>query len=101
MSGTLQATLFTYMKATQRFIHDSKQMEVDPADLVEYANRARRVVAMRSQCVRILPPIAGSILSGTVTAQGTGYTNPTVTISQQFAGTLVAGVINVDVVFPP
>ena len=27
--------------------------------------------------------------------------NPTVTISQQFAGTLVAGVINVDVVFPP
>jgi hypothetical protein len=73
--------LFAYMQQCQRLIRDSKQRLVDPADLVEYINTARREVAMRSQCIRRLPPITGSIKSVNVTLPGLGYTNPTVVVS--------------------
>ena len=36
---------------------------------------------MRTQCVRVLTPISGSVLSIDVTAAGSGYTAPTVTIT--------------------
>jgi hypothetical protein len=78
---SLSPTLFGYLRQCQRFIHDQKQQQISPEDLAEYANRARREVAMRSQCVRILPPISGSIITGSITAAGAGYTSPTVTIS--------------------
>ena len=78
---SLAPTLFGYMKQCQRYIHDAKQQQIDPGDLAEYANRARREVAMRSQCVRILPPISGAIIGGSITAPGAGYTSPTVVIS--------------------
>jgi hypothetical protein len=73
--------LFDYMKRVQRLIHDSKMELVDPADIVDYINTARREVAMRTQCVRLLPAISGAVASANVTTGGTGYTAPVVTIS--------------------
>jgi|SRR5579872_205217 len=74
-------TLFDYLKQCQRFFHDSKQEQIDPADLIEYVNRARREVAMRSMSVRILTPITGQVVNYSITNPGIGYTNPTVSIS--------------------
>jgi len=74
-------SLFTYQKELQRILHDQKQQLIAPNDLINYINRARREVAMRGQCIRVLTPISGSIVSATVTAGGTGYTAPVVTIS--------------------
>lgn len=73
--------LFEYMQQTQRLINDMGQRSIDPADLTDYINRARREAANRSQSVRVLTPISGSIVSATVTAAGANYTNPTVTIT--------------------
>lgn len=73
--------LFDYLKQTQRFIHDSAQHFVNPEDLKVYVNRARREIAMRTQAIRRVPPISGSIMQIGVTAQGSGYTAPVVTIS--------------------
>lgn len=73
--------LFEYMKQAQRFIHDHAQRSINPEDLIGYVNRARRDLAMRTQSIRYVPPISGSIMQIDVTAQGSGYTNPTVTIS--------------------
>ena len=74
-------TLFGYMKLTQKFLRDQNQELINPGDIIDYVNRARREVAMRSQCLRALPPTSGPISTITVTAQGSGYTNPTVTIT--------------------
>jgi hypothetical protein len=74
-------TLFSYMKAVQQMISDTRQELIAPFTLVNYINRARREVAMRSQCLRILPPISGGVETITVTAPGSGYTNPTVTVT--------------------
>lgn len=73
--------LFDYMKQTQRFIADSNQELVDPYDIQVYINRARREIAYRTQCVRVLTPISGQIMQIQVTAGGSGYTAPVVTIS--------------------
>lgn len=73
--------LFEYMKQTQRFIRDSKMELVDPNDLITYINRARREIAYRTQCLRVLTPISGQIEAAAVTAPGSGYTAPTVTIT--------------------
>jgi hypothetical protein len=70
-----------YLKTAQRFLREANQDLINPADLVTYCNRARREVAMRSQAIRILTPISGQVISATVTNGGSGYTNPTVTIS--------------------
>ena len=75
------ASLFEYQKDTQRFLNDGRQELVDVGDLTRYINLARREVAMRAQCVRVLPPISGQILSAEIANGGTGYTNPTVQIS--------------------
>jgi hypothetical protein len=73
--------LFSYMKDVQRFLNDGEQSLINPGDIIEFINRARREVAMRSQSIRLLPPISGSVTTATVTTPGSGYTNPTVTIS--------------------
>lgn len=76
------SSLFDYLKQTQRFVHDSGQRQLDPEDLIDYINRARREVAARTQCCRYLTPISASVMSATVTAQGSGYSsNPTITIT--------------------
>lgn len=75
------ATLFDYLKQLQRFLRDAKQEFSNPADLIVYVNRARREVALRTQCIRALTPISGSVKTCTVLTPGSGYTNPTVVIT--------------------
>lgn len=65
--------LFDYLKQVQRFCRDAGQILLEPQDLIGYVNRARREIAGRTQCVRILPNIYGAISTVTVTAPGTGY----------------------------
>lgn len=74
-------TLFDYMRATQRLIGDSKMALVDPGDLITYINEARREIAMRTQSIRVVPLISGSVIAVNVTNPGSGYTNPTATIT--------------------
>lgn len=74
--------LNTYMTQLQRFIRDQKQQYIDVGNMVDYINRARREVAGRTQCCRILTPISGQCMTATVTAGGSNYSNsPTVTIT--------------------
>lgn len=72
----------TYMQQLQRFTRDAKQDMLNPEDLLDYVNRARREVAERTQCIRRLTPISGPIVSGSVTVGGSLYSSsPTLTIS--------------------
>lgn len=73
--------LSDYLQTLEGFLRDRRQQTWNLEDLRRYTNRARREVAMRSQCIRLVPPISGQIISIQVTAGGSGYTNPTVTIS--------------------
>lgn len=73
--------LFEYLKQAQRFLREANQDLINPNDLISYCNRARREIAMRAMAIRILTPISGSVVSATVTNGGSGYTNPTVTVS--------------------
>ncbi len=78
----MPATLNTYLEQVQRFMRDSRQELLDPGDLIDYVNRARREVAMRAQCIRQVIPITGAVITASVTAVGSGYTNsPTITIT--------------------
>jgi hypothetical protein len=70
-----------YLRQTQRFLREQRQMFENPADLLSYINRARREVAGRTQCIRRLTPISGQIVDGTVTAGGSGYVSPVVNIT--------------------
>ena len=70
-----------YLKALQGFLRDRAQRNLSPEDLIAYINRSRREIALRTQCVRILTPIAGQIESIAVVAQGDEYTAPVVTIT--------------------
>ncbi len=73
--------LNNYLKQTQRFIRDANQAFVNPDDLREYVNRARRNIALRTQSVRILTPVSGGITTATITSAGSGYVSPVATIS--------------------
>lgn len=74
--------LNTYLEQTMRFVRDAKQEFLNPEDLTVYINRARREVAMRAECVRVLTPISGSITGWSLTAGGTGYSGtPTLAVS--------------------
>jgi len=76
------ASLNTYLKDTTRLLRDARQESINPLDMIDHVNTARREVAMRAQCVRVLTPISGSIVSASVTAGGSGYTSaPAVTIT--------------------
>lgn len=77
----MPGTLFQYRQQVQRFAGDAKTMILNPADLDNYINQARREVAMRSQCIRVLPRISGAIASITIDNGGTGYTSPTLVVS--------------------
>jgi hypothetical protein len=77
-----QSSLFTYSKQVAKFLHDTRQSDLNPRDIVQYVNLARREVAERTQCVRRLTPISGAISGWTVTNGGTGYSNnPTFTVT--------------------
>lgn len=73
--------LSTYAEQVQRFLRESQQKNIDLADIYEHVNTARREVAMRAECIVRVPPIQGQCVSASVTTPGSGYTNPTVTIS--------------------
>jgi hypothetical protein len=74
-------TLFTYLDDVQTLLREQKQTQVDPADAIKWINRARREIALRTSCCRGITPIAGAVISASVTSGGTGYTAPTVTIT--------------------
>jgi hypothetical protein len=79
MPGTLNG----YLQDVQRLVRDQRQELLNPQNLISFINTARREVAMRAQCVRVLTPISGSIMTATVTAGGSGYTTaPTATITK-------------------
>lgn len=67
--------LNSYIAQVQRFCRDQKQEFLDIGNLTDYINRARREVAMRAQCVRVLTPISGSVVSCVVTNGGSNYSN--------------------------
>ena len=74
--------LHKYLAQVQRFARDQRQTYLDPGNIINYINMARREVAMRAQCIRVVPPISGSIVSWDVTNEGSGYSNnPTFTIT--------------------
>lgn len=70
-----------YLRQCQRLLREQKQEFVNPDDLMSYINIARREVAGRTQSIRRLTPISGQIISATLTAGGTGYVAPVVTIT--------------------
>lgn len=77
----MTASLFKYAQKLRTRLSDQKMEVFDEGDLINFINEARREVAMQAQCLRALTPISGSVTQITVTNPGTGYTNPTVTIS--------------------
>jgi hypothetical protein len=70
-----------YVNTLQGMVRDRSEKLLNPADLISYINRARREIAMRTQCVRILTPISGPLMQIRVVEPGSGYANPTVIIS--------------------
>ena len=75
-------TLNDYLADTQTFLADSNQEMLDPQDIIKYVNRARREIAIRTQCVRVLTPITGAVIGGSVVSGGSGYTSsPTITLT--------------------
>jgi hypothetical protein len=74
-------SLYEYMLDTQRLIADTSQQYVNPEDLIAYVNKARREVALRTQSIRILPPVQGSITAINVSRGGAGYFDPVVKIT--------------------
>jgi hypothetical protein len=75
-------TLFAYVQQAQRILDDQKEQVFNIADLTHYVNEARRRIAAKGQCVRVLPPSSGSLSALVVGSGGSGYTAPpTVSVS--------------------
>ena len=74
--------LYEYLQQTQRFLRDQDQKLLHPEDLISYINRARREIALRSQSIRLTPPTQGAVQTITVLNPGSGYTDPTITITR-------------------
>lgn len=71
-----------YLQLTQLLMRDARQDLLIPADLITFINRARREIAMKTQCLRVLTPITGAVITASVVAAGTGYSNsPTITLT--------------------
>lgn len=71
-----------YLQDVQTFCRDSKQDMFDPGDILKSVNRARREIALRTQCLRILPDISAACVTCSVVAGGSGYSSsPTITLS--------------------
>ena len=76
------ASLFTYQSEVQKWLRETKQDLINPANIVNYINRARREVAMRTQSLRVLTTSSAPIQTASVITGGTGYSNsPTITIT--------------------
>lgn len=71
-----------YLQQCQRFIRDQNMRLINPQDMIDYCNRARRKIASDAQCIRVLAPISGAVITATIVSGGTGYSSsPTLTIS--------------------
>ena len=77
----MTTSLFTYLQSLRTRLSDQKMEVFDEGDLISFVNSARKEIARQSQCLRALTPISGSVVQITVTNPGSGYTNPTVTIT--------------------
>lgn len=75
------AVLSDYTKMTKSFLRDRGDKLLQLDDIETYVNRARRDIALRTQSIRIVPPISGPIVEIQVTNPGSGYTNPTVIVT--------------------
>lgn len=76
------ASLFDYQKEVQKWLRETKQDLINPANLVNYINRARREVAMRTQSIRVLTQSSAPIVTASVVIGGSGYSSsPTITIT--------------------
>lgn len=74
--------LFGYLQDTQRWLREQKQEFMNVDDLTRYINRARTLIALQTQSIRIITPSSGVITGYSVTAQGSGYSNtPTLAVS--------------------
>lgn len=74
--------LATYIQSVRDCLRDDAGNFYSNTQITRWVNRARQQVAKVGQCVRILPPSLGSLLSVTVTSGGSGYVStPTVTVS--------------------
>ncbi len=73
--------LFSYMQQVERLLRDQRQRLINPDDIRDYCNRARREIAMRTQSIRRTPPSSGAIVAIHVTNGGSGYTDPAVLIT--------------------
>lgn len=74
-------TLNDYLQEVEKWLRDTKQSLINPQNLINYVNRARREVAMRTQCLRVLTQSSAPCVSASVVAAGTGYASATVTIT--------------------
>lgn len=75
------AVLSEYRNVVQGWLRERNQQSINARDIDHYINRARREVAMRSQCIRVLSPVSGPISSIQVGNGGSNYTDPTLTIT--------------------
>jgi hypothetical protein len=76
------ASLFDYQKEVQKWLRETKQDLINPANLVNYINRARREIAMRTQSIRVLTSSSAPIQTASVITGGHSYSNtPTITIT--------------------
>jgi hypothetical protein len=75
------ASLHSYNQQIRRFCADKKVELLNELDVTEYANRARREVALATKSIRRLTPISGAIRSATIITPGTGYTAPVLSIT--------------------
>src|SRR5215469_16142089 len=75
------ALLSDYTKMVKSFLRDRGDRLLQLDDIEIYVNRARRDIALRTQCIRILPPIAGPITAFRVLFPGFNYTNPVVVVT--------------------
>lgn len=76
------ASLFTYQAEVQKWLRETKQDLINPQNIVNYINRGRREVAMRTQSIRVLTRSSAPVVSASVIIGGTGYSNsPSIAIT--------------------
>jgi hypothetical protein len=67
------ASLNDYLRDCQRLLREKNQDLLSPDTLKAFINRARREIALRTKCVRILTPISGPVVACSVVQPGSGY----------------------------